>query len=105
MRDTSLDNKKADNMYRHGKHGRHTGRHLREDASAKKAETKAKMKAKITNRLPWKRDTERSRLTEDEARSMQTIYGNKKASQVRIAEIGDRAASRRKPARTNVVSR
>lgn len=105
MRDTSLDNKKADNMYRHGKHGRHTGRHLREDASAKKAQTKAKMKAKITKRLPWKRDTERSRLTEDEARSMQTIHGNKKASQVRKAEIGARAASKIKPARTNVVSR
>jgi len=94
-----------ENMATHTQEG--TFWRMREGQDGKdEGEMKAKTTTKIfTKCLPWKRDIERSRLTEDEARSMQTIYGNKKASQVRIAEIGDRAASRRKPARTNVVSR
>jgi len=94
-----------ENMATHTQEG--TFWRMREGQDGKdEGEMKAKTTTKIfTKCLPWKRDIERSRLTEDEARSMQTIHGNKKASQISKAEIRARAASNIKPAITNSVSR
>ena len=62
---------------------------MREGQDGKdEGEMKAKMTTKIfTKCLPWKRGIERIRLTEDEARSMQTIHASRKASPISNAEL------------------